>query len=78
LSRSELGYAKDALDYINIMEKKLILSDVVKSLPTKDEITLQANKHSDISEVICEDEYLVIAKNEIFKEGAEFVVNRLK
>ena len=43
LSRSELGYAKDALDYINIMEKQLILSDVVKSLPTKDEITLQAN-----------------------------------
>ena len=23
LSRSELGYAKDALDYINIMEKQL-------------------------------------------------------
>jgi len=49
-----------------------------KKFWTKDEITLQANKHSDISGVICEDEYLVISKNESFKEGAEFVVNRLK
>ena len=33
LGKSQLGYAKDALDYINILEKQLAIYGVVKSLP---------------------------------------------
>lgn len=33
LSKSDLGYAKDALDYINILEKQLALCGVGSSLP---------------------------------------------
>ena len=58
--------------------KQLILSGVVKSLPTKEEINLAANECSDINEIICEDEYWVIAKNDGFQEGADFVINKLK
>ena len=58
--------------------QQLILSGVVKSLPTKEEINLAANECSDINEIICEDEYWVIAKNDGFKEGADFVINKLK
>ena len=58
--------------------QQLILSGVVKSLPTKEEINLAANECSDINEIICEDEYWVIAKNDGFQEGADFVINKLK
>lgn len=58
--------------------EQLTLNDVVKSLPTKEEINLAANECSDINEIICEDEYWVIAKNDGFKEGADFVINKLK
>ena len=60
------------------LQKQLILSGVVKSLPTKEEINLAANEFSDINGIICEDEYWVIAKNDGFKEGADFVINKLK
>tara|TARA_B110000046_G_scaffold71666_1_gene79547 strand:- start:7 stop:297 length:291 start_codon:yes stop_codon:yes gene_type:complete len=59
-------------------DELLTLTDVVKSLPTKEEINLAANECSDINEIICEDEYWVIAKNDGFKEGADFVINKLK
>ena len=62
----------------NKKDKQLILSGVVKSLPTKEEINLAANECSDINEIICEDEYWVIAKNDGFQEGADFVINKLK
>jgi hypothetical protein len=44
LGKSELGYAKDALDYINILEKQLTIHSVSFSLPTNDEIEKQAEK----------------------------------
>ena len=67
------------MDYLKWVENKaLTLTDVVKSLPTKEEINLAANECSDINEIICEDEYWVIAKNDGFKEGADFVINKLK
>ena len=59
-------------------DELLTLTDVVKSLPTKEEINLAANEFSDINGIICEDEYWVIAKNDGFKEGADFVINKLK
>ena len=59
-------------------DELLTLTDVVKSLPTKEEINLAANECSDINEIICEDEYWVIAKNDGFQEGADFVINKLK
>ena len=59
-------------------DELLTLTDVVKSLPTKEEINLAANECSDINETICEDEYWVIAKNDGFQEGADFVINKLK
>ena len=71
-------YYDDLEAYIDILEKQLTLTDVVKSLPTKEEINLAANECSDINEIICEDEYWVIAKNDGFKEGADFVINKLK
>ena len=58
--------------------QQLILSGVVKLFPTKEEINLAANEFSDINGIICEDEYWVIAKNDGFKEGADFVINKLK
>jgi hypothetical protein len=58
--------------------KLFAIPDVVKSLPTKEEINLAANECSDINGIICEDEYWVIAKNDGFKEGADFVINKLK
>ena len=64
--------------FIDGMKQQLILSGVVKSLPTKEEINLAANECSDINEIICEDEYWVIAKNDGFQEGADFVINKLK
>jgi len=64
--------------FIDGMSQQLILSGVVKSLPTKEEINLAANEFSDINEIICEDEYWVIAKNDGFQEGADFVINKLK
>ena len=71
-------YYDDLEAYIDILEKQLTLTDVVKSLPTKEEINLAANEFSDINGIICEDEYWVIAKNDGFKEGADFVINKLK
>ena len=71
-------YYDDLEAYIDILEKQLTLTDVVKSLPTKEEINLAANECSDINEIICEDEYWVIAKNDGFQEGADFVINKLK
>lgn len=59
-------------------DELLTLTDVVKSLPTKEEINLAANEFSDINGIICEDEYWVIAKNDGFQEGADFVINKLK
>ena len=71
-------YYDDLEAYIDILEKQLTLTDVVKSLPTKEEINLAANEFSDINGIICEDEYWVIAKNDGFQEGADFVINKLK
>ena len=70
-----IEYSKEI---IKSTDQQLILSGVVKSLPTKEEINLAANECSDINEIICEDEYWVIAKNDGFQEGADFVINKLK
>ena len=66
------------LKFLESEKKQLTLTDVRKSLPTKEEINLAANECSDINGIICEDEYWVIAKNDGFKEGADFVINKLK
>ena len=68
----------ESTDLIEHLNKQFSLTGVVKSLPTKEEINLAANEFSDINGIICEDEYWVIAKNDGFKEGADFVINKLK
>tara|TARA_R110002012_G_scaffold270785_1_gene455864 strand:+ start:1340 stop:1630 length:291 start_codon:yes stop_codon:yes gene_type:complete len=60
------------------LQEQLTLTDVVKSLPNKEEINLAANKCSDVNGIICADEYWIIAKNDGFKEGVEWLINRLK
>ncbi len=64
--------------YVKWLEEQLTLTDVVKSLPTEEEINLAANGCSDVNGVICADEYWVIAKNNGFKEGVKWLINRLK
>ena len=83
MEQNQYFIGNDLLDKYNELlqkekQEQLILSGVVKSLPTKEEINLAANECSDINEIICEDEYWVIAKNDGFKEGADFVINKLK
>ena len=60
------------------IEEAINFTDSSAELPTKEEINLAANECSDINGIICEDEYWVIAKNDGFKEGADFVINKLK
>ena len=76
LTETQRTYISFALSQ-NLVEN-FALSGVVKLFPTKEEINLAANEFSDINGIICEDEYWVIAKNDGFKEGADFVINKLK
>lgn len=71
LRKSDLGYAKDALDYINILEKQLAIYSVGSSLDeemTIDEHLLNIDKHRKKAKIIyainmlknseCEDDVL--------------------
>lgn len=71
LSKSDLGYAKDALDYINILEKQLAIYSVSGSLNeemTIDDHLQNIGKHRKIAKMIyainmmkdadCEDDIL--------------------
>ena len=78
LNSTPLYSKKEMIDFAEKYAKQLTLTDLVKSLPTKEEINLAANEFSDINGIICEDEYWVIAKNDGFKEGVDFVINKLK
>ena len=58
--------------------KALNIPVVVKSLPTEEEINLEANEHSDITGIICPDECWVVAKNDSFKDAANFIIEKIK
>ena len=71
LSKSDLGYAKDALDYINILEKQLAIYSVGSSLDeemTIDDHLLNIDNHRKRAKIIyainilkdaeCEDDVL--------------------
>ena len=71
LGKSELGYAKDALDYINILEKQLAIygfSRILKKEMTTEEHIEVISKHRKIAKMIyainmlrdaeCEDDVL--------------------
>lgn len=67
-----LEYIEAALKSIN---RALTLN---KEVPSQKEIDLAANECSNIDKPLCEDEYWVIAKNEGFKDGAEWLINKIK
>ena len=72
------SFSEEKLTEFKEIKEAINFTDSSAELPTKEEINLAANECSDINGIICEDEYWVIAKNDGFKEGADFVINKLK
>ena len=67
LSRSDLGYAKDALDYINILEKQLAIYSVGSSFDeemTIDDHLLNVDKHRKRAKILYAINMLKDAENE--------------